>query len=195
MHEKRSEAYEWILRSEVRKTIVCTMTQPLTAIQLAGKTGMKAHTCMSALRELGHRDFLTCLNPKARQNRLYWLKPRGKQVQRALWDYEGRPPKEHDFPSVDWTLYGWLCFRHRAAIVRNLGEPMQPALIRRKARSREPGLRMSGNNVRDAIREMYQTGIVQRVSVRKKAHARYVLAPVLEPCQRLLRQAVWMGAG
>lgn len=94
-----------------------------------------------------------------------------------------------DYPTTNWDLYGWVCYRHRAAILKTLTEPMQPATIKRKARSRDPTLRMSANNTRDIIRLFRERGIVQPVYVRKKAHARYELTETGMVLQRLLAQA------
>jgi len=91
--------------------------------------------------------------------------------------------------SVDWNLLGWVCYRHRAAILKTLSEPLQPSAIKRRARARDPTLRMSANNVRDVIRLFKQRGIVQPVYLRKKKHPRYELTDVGKTLRQLLGQA------
>ena len=82
-----------------------------------------------------------------------------------------------------------MCFTHRAAIVRALNEPLQPATIKRRARARQPQLRMSANNVRDIIHLLAAWGVVRPVQVRRKAHLRYELTKNGRAIQQLLEQA------
>lgn len=171
------------------------MAQPMTATQIARKLDVKAFTCMAILRELEHRGLVSCLNREARQNRVFWLTAAGIELQARLRSDRGQGPLTHSIPEIDWALFGFVCFGHRAAIVTALGEPMQAAEIRRKARRRSPGIRMSSNNARDALKLLQQKGIVRRVYVRKKAHPRYELVEACRDFPRLLRQAAWRGTG
>ena len=75
-------------------------------------------------------------------------------------------PIAHDCPNLDWQLYGDVCYSHRAAVVRVLTEPMQPAQIKRKALFKDSRIRMSANNVRDVIRLLLAKGIVEPVMVK-----------------------------
>jgi hypothetical protein len=100
----------------------------------------------------------------------------------------GRLNWNTDLPVVDWHLYGWLCYRHRAAILKTIVEPMQPATIKRKARSHDPTLRMSANNVRDVMRLFLWKSIVRQVWIRKKRHPRYELTEVGKILRQLLIQ-------
>ena len=52
-----------------------------------------------------------------------------------------------------------VCFSHRAAVIQALDRAMQPAAIKRKAKSQNPDLKMSANNVRDVIKLFLQRGI------------------------------------
>ncbi len=190
-YAKHSGTYEWLQRSENRSVIIRTLAQPMTAIQLVKKLNLKAHTCMSTLRELERHGLLACLNQDARQNRIYWLSKIGLRLQRELRKETGLGELEHFVPDVNWDLYGQVCFGHRAAIISVLGEPMQAAKLRRKACSQNPRLRMSANNARDALRFFSEKGIVERIHVRKKVHPHFVLTKHCLPFQKLLQQAVW----
>ena len=90
---------------------------------------------------------------------------------------------------VDWEVYGWLCFSHRSVVLRALTEPMQPAKIKRKIRSRHPNARISANNVRDVIRLFLAKGIVRQVFTKKQSLPRYELTELGCVYQRLLNQA------
>ena len=61
------------------------------------------------------------------------------------------------------------------AIVCALKRPLQGAEIKRRALLRDPTLKMSANNVRDALRLMLKKKIVCRISIKRKAHPRYML--------------------
>ena len=63
---------------------------------------------------------------------------------------------------------------------------MYPAEIKRRARFKNPGIRMSANNVRDVIQVLLKEGIVEKVEIRKKAHLRYRLTGLGEKIWELL---------
>jgi len=161
----------------------------MTAMQLSRRLEIKRYTCMSALRDCVARGLLVCLNSRARQSRLYWLSEKGVRAQRELRRSEGKPALVHDVPDIDWERYGFVCFSHRAAIVSVLTEPLQAATIKRRARRRHSGLRMSANNVRDALKLLVRAGIVRRVLVRRWKHPRYELVEGCREFGRLLANA------
>lgn len=173
-----SKAYQYVSRSQRRQRVLGQLARPLTATQLARRTGLRSDSCRHVLGELSRAGLTLCLNSQARRSRLYGPTPLGGRCLRRL---QGSS-KCHDFstpPSgVDWELLGWVCYRHRAAILKTLSEPLQPSAIKRRARARDPALRMSANNVRDVIRLFKARGIVQPVYVRKKKHPRYELTPL-----------------
>jgi DNA-binding MarR family transcriptional regulator len=182
-----SNAYKWIEQEENREKILVSMTQPLTAKQISRKTRIDVGTCSYLLGKLAAKGITVCLNPTARSSRLYWVTDLGRKYQRRL-----RPDlseSTQDFPSVDWELYGWICFNHRAAIIRILAEPMQPSEMKRKLRQIGSDVRISANNIRDIVRLFLQKGIVQKVFARKKAHPRYELTELGTKLQELLQQA------
>ena len=98
-------------------------------------------------------------------------------------------PITHDYPDLDWTLYGDVCYSHRAAVIKCLNQPMQPAQIKRRALFQNPDIKMSAGNVRDVLRSLRTKGVVQPVKPEKKAHPRYQLTDVGTHMQRLLLQA------
>lgn len=105
---------------------------------------------------------------------MYWLTQPGKECQSRLQQERGLGALRNDFRIVDWELYGWVCFSHRAAVLTALREPMQPSQIKRDARSQNPALKMSANNVRDVIRLFLKRGIVERLpGRRKRSHPQY----------------------
>ena len=125
-----------------------------------------------------------CLNAAARRSRVYWLTRLGQACRRQL-DSGYRPT----FAQVDWEIYGQVCFSHRAAVIKAIMEPLQPATIKRVALYRDPLLRMSANNVRDVIRFLRRKGVVYPVWVRRKAHIHYQLTEHGRRLQELLLRA------
>ncbi|MFC1780851.1 hypothetical protein ACFLZ8_01125 [Planctomycetota bacterium] len=94
-----------------------------------------------------------------------------------------------DLPDIDWELYGWVCFSHRAAIIKALTESMQPAKIKHRAKQQNPKIKMSANNVRDIIKLFLEKEIVEPVKVGKRAHLRYELTELGRNIQGLLSYA------
>jgi len=73
----------------------------------------------------------------------YWLTNKCKQYKKKILRAYGLPVYAYDFPVVDWNLYGWVCYSHRAAVIKILTEPLQPASIRRKIKQEVPGMKIS----------------------------------------------------
>ncbi len=171
-----SEAYHWLKQGKRRRKILLTIRQPMTARQLSKHTEITLDTCSLVLKGLAGNGLVTCLNGRARRSRLYWLTQPGKECQSRLRRERGLGALRNDFPIMDWELYGWVCFSHRAAVLTALREPMQPAQIKRVARSQNPALKMSANNVRDVVRLFLERGITERVpGVKNRSHSRYQL--------------------
>ena len=153
------------------------------------RTSLPRAVCSPLLAELSIYTLVFCLNAAARRSRLYWLTELGTLCQRRLYAAEGSSPPEHLLPSLDWALYGRMCFSHRAPVIRTLNEPLQPAAIKRRARAWQPQLRISANNVRDVIRLLAAWGVVRPVQVRRKVHLRYELTDTGKAIQQLLDRA------
>ncbi|QNN23339.1 hypothetical protein HED60_13985 [Planctomycetales bacterium ZRK34] len=128
-----------------------------------------------------------CLNEQARRSRVYGLTHLGEQSQRQLCKMLDLPIFKQNIPDVDWELYGWVCFRHRAAVLKTITEPIQPASIKRRLRTTMPQLRISANNVRDIIYQFRDRGIVRPVKPRMRAHLRYELTNLGKQLQSLLK--------
>lgn len=165
------------------------LTQPLTVKQLAGRTSIAEESIGYVVTELRSNGLVHCLNEKARRSRLYWLTELGGKCQRFLCQEKGIPQVERTFSKVDWDIYGSVCFNQRAAIIKSLTAPQQPADIKRKALSQNPDLKMSANNVRDIIKIFLKENIVQPVTYKKKAHPSYELTETGIEFQNLLRKA------
>jgi len=163
------------------------MKQPLTAKQICKKTGIPVDTCSYVLGRFAVKGLVVCLNPKARNSRLYYVTDLGSDCQSHL--HQGVPETWHDFPSVDWEVYGWACYNHRATVIRVLMQSMQPSEIKRVLRVHKLGVKISANNIRDVVKLFLEKGIVQKVFVRKKAHPQYELTKLGTKLQRLLSQA------
>jgi len=184
-----SNVYEWIKKEESRGKTLMVMNQPLTAKQIARTTGIPMDTCSYTIAKLTAKGLVTCLNQEARNSRLYWITELGRDCRKQLHQDKNLPYKEYDLPSVDWSLYGWLCYSHRAAVIRFLTEPKQPSEIKRTLRIYKPDVKISANNIRDVVKLLLEKGIVQKVFVRKKAHPRYELTELGHKLRQLLIQS------
>lgn len=177
---------DWLDRSEIRAQLMIWFSQPMTARQFARRLVKNRKSCSSALRALAKQGLVRCLNPSAKENRVYWLTNRGKDIQRSIRKKRDLQPLVIEFPKVDWNLHGWASFRHRAAIIKNLNGQMQPAHVRRVAHRKDPHLRMSANNVRDIMPSLLEKGVIRKIKIRKKAHWRYELTKLGEKLRVLL---------
>ena len=165
------------------------MKQPLTAKQVGRKTGIPMDTCSYILAKFSVKGLSTCLNPEARNSRLYWLTTLGRACRKQLQQDLNLPHSEYDLPDVDWALYGWLCFSHRSAVIRTISCPMQPSEIKRFLRIHRPNIKISANNIRDIIKLLLARNIVRPVRIGKKAHLRYELTDLGNRFRQLLTQA------
>ncbi|MBA7538831.1 hypothetical protein ES705_31108 [subsurface metagenome] len=184
-----SNVYEWTKKEDRRKKILIALKQPLTAKQVSKKTGIPLDTCSYTITKLASRALVTCLNPKARNSRLYWTTGVGRQCRRQLHQDLNLPEKAYDVPSANWDLYGWVCYSHRAAIIRSMTSPMQPSEVKRVLRVHRSNIRISANNIRDVMKLLLEKGLVQKVFIRKKAHPRYELTDSGNQFRQLLMQA------
>ncbi len=185
----QKEVYDWLSQGKRRKKIIAHLKQPMTAKQLARVAGMREDCCSYVLKELSTYRLVYCLNPGARRSRLYWLTDKCKQCQKKILKTHRRPICAYDFPIVNWKLYGWTCYSHRAAIIKVITEPLQPASIRRKIKQQAPDVKISANNVADILRLFLKKGIVKSVSIPQKAFCRYELTELGNKLQALLCQA------
>jgi len=166
-----------------------TIKQPLTGKQIGRRTVMPIDSCSYVVAKLVTKGLLICLNPEARNSRLYWLTDLGVLCQKRLHQDFALAYEEYDLPSIDWSVYGWVCFNHRAAVVQVLTKPMQPSEMKRKLRQIGSDVRISANNIRDIIRLFHEKQIVRKVPIRKKAHPRYELTDQGLQIQKLLNRA------
>lgn len=184
-----SNVYEWIRKEESRRKILMTIRQPLTGKQIGIRTGIPMDTCSYVVAKLVAKGLLVCLNPEARNSRLYWLTDLGLLCQKRLHQDLDLAHEEYDLPSIDWSLYGWICFNHRSIVIKTLASPMQPSEIKRMIRKKKVGMKISANNIRDVVKLLLKKGIVQKVFLRKKAHSRYELTDSGSQFRELLMQS------
>ena len=178
---------EWTQEQESRKKVITAFKMPLIAGQLSKKTGIPEKTCSYIIAKFLKKGLLICLNPDAQNSRLYGLSEVGKDCQRHC--YPDLPLPDFNIYEVDWKLYGWLCFRHRSAVLKTLTVPMQPSEIKRTLRIHKPYIRISANNVRDIIKIFFSKDLVRPIRVRKKAHPRYELTEIGIKLRQLLIHA------
>jgi len=181
-----SPILNWLKRGHRRQQMLMKMSQPITAQQLASRESISLDAAGNAISELANNGLVYCLNSSFSKSRLYWLTMLGTMCQKRLRKEHGLVPIIHDFPDIDWDLYGSVCFSQRSAVIKTLKEPLQPATIKRKALARDPKLRMSANNVRDIIRVFLEKGLVVPVKVRRKAHRRFELTEMGKKIRELL---------
>lgn len=147
--------------SREQQLLLRLLTMPMTVSQLANRARIPRRQCSQLLRTLARLGVVCCLTPDERRSRVY---ARASTVP----------------PVLDVALYSWVCYRHRRAVLDALDAPRQPVGIKRVARLRNPGVRMSANNVRDVIRAFREHDLVVPVCVRGKAHQRFQLTPLGE---------------
>ena len=184
-----SEAYHYLIQGERRKQILLQIRQPVTIKQLSKLTNFRQDACSYIIWELRIYELVYCLNDQARRSRLYWLTDLGKTCQRKLLEENDLPFLDHNFPDIDWDLYGWVCYSHRSVIIKVLKRPLQPSEIKRTARFLYPSIRMSANNVRDVMRLFIQRDIVRKIHIKGRVHPRYELTELGKKIQLLLLQA------
>lgn len=125
---------------------------------------------MRLLVRLRRQGRVRCLNPEALRSRVY--------VRTDAQLPEG----------VDWTLYGWVLYRQRRAVLEALDAPRYPAAIKRRARYLHSGIRLSANNVRDIIRLFHTRGLVTSMDL-GRSHPSYALTAHGEVLQRLMLES------
>lgn len=166
-----------------------SLSQPAVSRQISRKTGLPQETCSYLVAKFVETGLLICLNPKAQNSRLYWLTEKGRKCQQKLCRECRLSYTEPVLPTLNWPLYGWVCYRHRSAVIKALAGPMQPSEIKRILRLQRSPVRISANNIRDIIRLFLSKGIVCPVNIPKKAHLRYALTELGTKLRRLLLQA------
>ena len=188
----QSNINEWTAKEENRRRILISIKQPLTAKQISKKTRINLDTCSYVLGRFVSKGLSVCLNPDARNSRLYWLTDLGRSCQQRLRQELNLPEqaeKAYDLPSVNWELYGWVCFNHRSTVIKTISEPMQPSEIKRFLRIHHPRMKISANNIRDVIKLLLARKIVRPVRVKNRAHLRYELTELGHQIRQLLLNA------
>ena len=183
---KNNKVYQWITEGGDRKKILIAVSQPMTAKQLSRKTGIPVDTCSYLISKFTFKGVLICLNPSAIKSRLYWITKFGIRCRKQLHQVLDLPYKGYTLPDIDWHLYGWVNFNHRAGIIKILIIPMQPSEIKRTLRIHSSSIKISANNIRDIIKLFLARSIVRPVIIKKKAHPRYELTDLGTKLRQLL---------
>ena len=170
-----SETIEWVSGSQRRVDVLSALSQPLTPNQLSKRIGLSRDACSYIAWELVVYGVVRCLNNRAQRCRVYGLTPKGIRCRRKLYPAIKNAHREYMEPDIDWHLYGSVCHRHRAAVMKAFTDIMQPAEVKR-AITRRGGMRISGNNVRDVVRYFRSKGLVTPIRVRRRIHLRYRLS-------------------
>lgn len=186
---RTGNVYEWIRKEKRRGKLLLAAGQPLTAKQLARKTGIPANSCSYLLAKFTWKKLMTCLNAQARTSRLYGLTKFGISCRRQLHQEKNLPYCHDELPDINWPLYGRVCFSHREAVIRMLTEPLQPSALKRKLRLYRPHIKISANNIRDLVKWLLAEGIVEKIFIPKKAHPRYRLTDTGKQFRQLLLRA------
>jgi len=186
---KTTHVYPWIKHEKHRRDFLIAIAQPMTGKQIASKIGIPMDTCSHLIARCSAKGLVTCLNPEQRNSRLYWLTSLGKAARKQLFQDANLPYKEYDLPDINWSLYGWVCFNHRSAVIRTLSGPMQSSEIKRVLRIHQSSIRISANNIRDIIKLLVSKNIVRPLKVKRKAHPRYELTETGLQLKRLLQKA------
>lgn len=169
-----TNTFDLMTRSKLRRRILCSITQPMTAAQLARFSSTSLDFSAKCLRYLKTSRCFRCLNPESNVSRLYWLTSLGKRVQEILYQEMKLPPPSRFCPTIDWKVYGKVCFSHRSMVVQVLTQPMTAVAIRRKAYRTFGSIRLSTNNARDVLRFLVRLHIAELVEEEhfKKLHYR-----------------------
>lgn len=175
----------WLNNQTTHRTILLTMNQPLTAHQIARRTGLDPRKCMASLRKLAKRNLVRCLNPGAPASRLYVPTSTGQTCRKQL-DGAVSESQHATSAQLDWNLYGWLLYRHRSAILKALTSPMQPPDVKRAAKARDPTLRLSVDHCREALYDFVKKGIARTVPTKIERFKCYALTELGQRFRELL---------
>lgn len=169
--------------------VLLAFAQPLTVRQVSKKTCIPMDACRYIIAKHIEDGQLICLNSKSRKNRLYWLTQSGILLKKKLCEELNITFIEPDLPDIDWQLYGWAYFNHRYLVIKTLTMAMQPSKVKKVLRFRNPGMKISANNVRDVMQLLLSKGIVRPVKVKNRLHLRYELTELGIKLRQLLMKA------
>lgn len=116
---------------------------------------------------------------------MYALTRTGVRCQRRAREATSLPHVRYEHPDIEWEHYGWVCFRHRAAVLRALSIPASASQIKRRARERLPSIRISVGNVREVLRRFVSREIA-KIQLDLKGRRTYALTPRGEAIRDLL---------
>lgn len=179
----------WVKASRYRVSPLRVLNQPLTNVQLSSRLNHRLKRTCEGVRTLRDSGLVLVLNPEASENRVCWMTYLGASVQQLLYREEGRPLPRRFLPSINWSLYGVCCYRHRRAVLGAIRGSMRAPAIRRRATRNRPDLRMSTNNARDVLSFLVEVGLVSKHAVPRRRQALYSLTHTGRQFQALLDRA------
>ena len=183
------EVYQWLNARNECKAVLQAFQQPLISRQISKKTGIPQGTCSYIIATSVDKGLLVCLNPTARNNRLYWLTKNGHKALQKLAQNNNQKYQKQQLPDIDWTLYAQACYRHRSVVIKILSKPMRPSEMKRILRLQRSNIRISAGNIRDVLLFFLSKGIVRPVKIRNKPHLHYELTDLGIKCRNLLIRA------
>ena len=177
----------WLaVRPRCRQALV-DLERPLTVTQAARILRLDRDSASYLLRSMYRQGLVRCLNSGARTHRVYGLTRLGRKLQAWLREIQHLP--QRTVPDCDWSLFGLVCSRHRAAVLLALDAPLRVTEVRRHARRQDPDLRMSSNNTGDVLRFFLLKGLVERIERPKSPFPHYQLTDLGRYLRRLLLDA------
>lgn len=150
---------------------------------------MRLKRCGATLGLMRDSALAQCLNPEASANRVFWLTPKGRGLQKLCSTARRRPAPEHFAPDLDWSLYGEINSSTRSLVVLHLREPMQPARIKRLLYHRDSRIKLSAGNAARTMRFLRARGVVEPVFVGRRRLPQYQLTEVGRTFRDLLQRA------
>jgi DNA-binding PadR family transcriptional regulator len=125
------------------------------------------------LRKLEIRNIIFCLNPSARNGRLYFYTEPGLRLLRE----ELAIQLEQVDPSLDWNTYGWIVRgKARKAVITELGRPRI-----------EPSIGFTATKLRKALLPTHPMGLNPMIECLKELEDRSLIACVGRTRKRDLR--------
>lgn len=186
--EAERASSEWLSRGSRRSEALKAFSRPMTAFQLSRRSNLTASAAKAALGQLRRAGLATCLNERARSNRIYWLTSTGQRMRAELFKDDEPSINFLESSRIDWTLVGWAGFSRRAEILKVLDGPLAPPEVRRRALARSERVRMTTDKVRAVLKELASKGLVRQVRERRLKRPYYKLTPAGLTMRSLLIQ-------
>lgn len=154
---------DWLRLSQRRVKVLQQFDQPLTSLQIKRRLNMSLDAVSFIVWELSVYRLVYCLNPRARKSRLYFTSQLGKHARTVTLGISERPPSQDELPNLDWKTYGWLCYTHRAAVLKALVGPLRPSEVKRRLRLQQPDVRINVNHITEILKKFVEKDVAHVV--------------------------------